>query len=1800
MDNIIYEEEQVTEQVFEGDLILDGHMSPKQQEEYIFNMMRAAGVEVHDKSEYSIGYDGAEDDNGISETQYSHFVVTRTYKKQVPYKVTREEVYSGEWILDGLRITPEERRQRIFDMMRKDGVDVSNQDELEIGYEGANDDMGISETQVSKFTVFRVKKEKVTDAFHLDDELSQDEKMQRIYDELVALRERVQKSNDSNEITELSNRIMEISDLLDNMVIESSRDYSPFEKTLAEIDEQIKTIQTEISAKMKDYLESYERIKEILGDQTETLKSELTPEEFDQKISELMQEKMAENEESLSVRKDIDLLIRELEQLIKKKDRVRKDFEAAEQLGLSALEYKELTDNFRSRKLVNAIIEKKGLGDILAVPAKERTPEQKRRIKQIRKEIFDELARSKKEHEDQSILNLVEALYGIETQVKLTGKQRVLIVKAKSLENIKKNASKMPEKIKGADEINITYKPGEVPEDMKEVMENNQKEEVIPYVEKVIPYEEKKDTIDRRILPEEESEEFIPGTNFHKPRVRGVYETDDEYVAFLKSYYDRIFGITDQKSTEKEEVMPYEESKVKEKVIPYQERVMPYEEKKEDVIPYVERIIPYHEKRMERFTIFNDIEDNNHFYARKYVFDRFAITPIGEGVRVAGALCYPIDPIDVASIEENANNEMSPYIVEHVDVKLAHKAVKKQEDVVDEDVLENRTGLKDRIVIYKDTEEHNKYYVYKSVFDRFDAEAIGEEVRLDGIAGYEISPEDVHTIVSNQDNELSPYEVEFRNITLAKEKVKTLSNDSFNREEIFEGDFVLDGHVTPEQQRDTVLRMMRDAGVEVEDEDDLEIGYEGVTDDNGISETQKTHFVVYRKPKEEKQEEVVEDKKEEEKQEEVVEDKKTEEKQEEVVEDKKEEEKQDDDITPPPTVVEDEAMDNRGLTDLVVIYRDTEIPNTYYAYKPVFDRFAAEEVGDEVRLDGIAGYGISPEDVQYIVSNQENDLSPYKVEFRDIALGKKKNSEDTMDNRRELTDVVVIYRDKDIPNKYYAYKPVFDRFDAEEVGEEVRLNGIAGYEISPEDVQYIVSNQENDVSPYRVEFRDISLDHTRDVVPPVVDTDTPVKDTETPVKDIETPVKDTDTPVKDIDTPVKDTDSLKDKTETITLYRDLNDNNQVYAPDDVLKKFGIKALAAPTMINGVPCHKISRDTDQIINSIARMSKTPKLVVKYVDVHIKKIEETKPRPHVESILDKLTTDLDIRAKDAKHYKASNLKLSRGFKEELHSGNFAYNIVHIVPAILKAGVGLFRKLAGKLMTTPRARDAMETIESRLGELSEEELDVLFEEYKGSQLKTDMNNQINPLILDRLRQYGLARVEKLNEAIRADYTMLFTLLGQIRALEEKIQKSGKDSGSLENQRQALMKQAAVHVRSIINNRNKANNLLSSGVHGIEEDFKAVATKMNYVGLRFAKTNDFDNDLQHQLGMLGRRLNTALANGDDEAIVLNFMGLESCYYENTEIRGSLAGKRSVGSKYYSPVAEQFDYRDDPFIRDLFTTVAVCSAAVSAVNAVRVHQIESQQLLRDQQAQANTVNAHNQATMNYVHQTGQRISDKRGTFQEGMEAQAQQDILTNADVRERAHLDLSNWSFNDAYHAADHAGHDAYNQFNIDVTNQINAVTADYAQGLITQAEALQRMSQISSDAQATLNSVVDSSLAILRPYAASHPQFDLTAVQQSMEYIVAHPNAIADMNQAMVEVTNLADGLQGLQMMPMSALSELPSDMASTIVCAASACLLASNVASSLTKAPKKGTYGNEITDMMDNYLYGAEEEKAKEKTR
>ena len=48
---------------------------------------------------------------------------------------------------------------------------------------------------------------------------------------------------------------------------------------------------------------------------------------------------------------------------------------------------------------------------------------------------------------------------------------------------------------------------------------------------------------------EDYSDEYIEGTNIRKPRVRGIYETDEEYVEFLERFYNHHFPNHDNSST---------------------------------------------------------------------------------------------------------------------------------------------------------------------------------------------------------------------------------------------------------------------------------------------------------------------------------------------------------------------------------------------------------------------------------------------------------------------------------------------------------------------------------------------------------------------------------------------------------------------------------------------------------------------------------------------------------------------------------------------------------------------------------------------------------------------------------------------------------------------------------------------------------------------------------------------------------------------------------------------------------------------------------------------------------------------------------------------------------------------------------------------------------------------------------------------------------------------------------------------------------------------------------------------------
>lgn len=782
---------------------------------------------------------------------------------------------------------------------------------------------------------------------------------------------------------------------------------------------------------------------------------------------------------------------------------------------------------------------------------------------------------------------------------------------------------------------------------------------------------------------------------------------------------------------------------------------------------------------------------------------------------------------------------------------------------------------------------------------------------------------------------------------------------------------------------------------------------------------------------------------------------------------------------------------------------------------------------------------------------------------------------------------IVLYRDSDTSQAYVS-KPTLNRFQISSIGDGVTIDGREYFPILEGDATYIESRQDNDLSPYVLDERVASLENEANEVESFI------------------------SPLPNENAKRVENSSTIDRenVEYIPIFRATNDENRLYADKICFEKFGIEPRGQSVDIQGIPCYLIHDDQMDVMQRLVDVSENPKLVFKYNDGLIDKKENSpqeevqehdkvRGEVHYQTIIKKLTEGLNsLSRSNAKKYRASNISISQAGRE-LQTGNFLYNVFGFLPGIVTLPLLALKKLASKLTLSIESKRDYEELQRRLNEdLTEEELEVLFRDYRGSNAKADNNPSINSFIADRMRRYVLEKVDHFNEIIREEYASFFSYLKEIEVLDARLDQddlSPEEKESFMAEKDQLMRYAAECACKIDYYRNEGIDLLSGcSLHAFEEDMKAVDSKMSYIGYRFAKSGDFDHETQALLAEFGQGFNDAIASGDMKGIVENFIKYEACYSTNTDIRKSIFGERSVGSKYYTPLIEEFNYRDDPFVRNLLSTIAISTAVVSAANAYHVHKIETEQLLHQQKEDIARVNEINDAAIGRARRVGNNITGYHDTMMHGLESQIRHNTDEAALGLERSALDATStpagWNLGDEYSALDHANHVFYNGFHQEVSSHLNGIASSYANGSINQAEALRQIVDVANASSETLNGVVGDCLSVLQEYAKTHPDFDLQAIQESMEYIVSNPSAVVDMNNGIVDIMEQAGTLTELSAAHYTALSSLPSDMFTTLISAASAVSLAHHVSSAMRFGlGQKFHYGNDVTDMMDDYLYG-----------
>lgn len=583
-------------------------------------------------------------------------------------------------------------------------------------------------------------------------------------------------------------------------------------------------------------------------------------------------------------------------------------------------------------------------------------------------------------------------------------------------------------------------------------------------------------------------------------------------------------------------------------------------------------------------------------------------------------------------------------------------------------------------------------------------------------------------------------------------------------------------------------------------------------------------------------------------------------------------------------------------------------------------------------------------------------------------------------------------------------------------------------------------------------------------------------------------------------------------------------------------------------------------------------------------------ETKVKKGLYTIMEELTNGLDLTRKMNGKYTASNIRVVKGFKEELKSGNVLYNIAHFATAVVAIPINFVRKVVDKLTYSMREKENVEKFKERLSKLSKEDLETIWNEYRGTRVIQERYAVIiNTLINERMQQYALEKVSAIRKDMSRKYKILFYSMKMVESYDKLLQTETdlERIAIIKQEREKALAGKAEMISSLRSQNIEANQILSGGAHGVSEDMKAGKTKLTIAGKRFAKDHDFNNELAAKQAEIEKRENAAIAKGDNEAALRAFIDGETLLRGKTEIKNTIYGQRSVGEKYSMPLPQGLDYRDDPFVRDLLRTVAYVGMGISAANALITHGPKSDALLQQNKADTDRVNAANDATIEQVHQAGDTLTGNRDDFITGMQSQTGETSVNISQSLERETLDSNSWYLGTEYNKMDAFNHARYNAMSDAAKAKLEDIATKCYNNQITDMQALEMIKEVANTQHQNLIDIYTEYQPILEQYASTHP-FDLHGVQESMQFVLDHPDAVIKMNEGMVESIQVGEELAGLSAEHIAAINSLPSDLATTLFgVATSTAALTYQAASTMNNNVKSGKYGNEITDMIQDYI-------------
>ena len=589
-------------------------------------------------------------------------------------------------------------------------------------------------------------------------------------------------------------------------------------------------------------------------------------------------------------------------------------------------------------------------------------------------------------------------------------------------------------------------------------------------------------------------------------------------------------------------------------------------------------------------------------------------------------------------------------------------------------------------------------------------------------------------------------------------------------------------------------------------------------------------------------------------------------------------------------------------------------------------------------------------------------------------------------------------------------------------------------------------------------------------------------------------------------------------------------------------------------------------------------------------------------------------INMTVKQKKRFEKSNISITGALKNGLTYGNYLYNLTSIAPTIIGVIPNTLMKLAGKVMLTRRAKENIRIVRENLANLPDEDMEVLYRQFKGDNIVNLRGAAaVTGLIKEAIERYQerkyiapkRAEMKITYAKILSDYEQMENnkvLIHQITSgtmssadAETLIEKLGVANltqavALLEMRNNRLMSTKAEEIRRVRELREELLPELSSGKHGTSEDIRATDSKMNLQARRFAKdiSTGAAKEMMTAMGQLQDAEMAAVARGDNETALQAFIKLETTQARESKIEGSIFGRRDAGLYHYTPIPEELDYRQDPFVRNLLTTVTTAAIVKGLINEVHNRMLEadlrkanadrtSQQQVIDDVNQRNAeASAHNASQQQAVQQSSSQLTQSASDVRRGMQAQVDQNVAATRSTHEYMDGDATGWSFNDAYHAADRAHHTAIQNAAEDAQNQLAQIQQDLAAGRITDVQAMREIAQVNSDTHAMFQQAVQEAIPVFKDYVRVHPQFEYGQYIEALERLGSDPTAIDALNQSAINAVEIGQSLQGVTILPYEqlglVLEAVPSGIRSQLFLLGSAALMTGQAATQAQQFSKQ----------------------------